>query len=336
MINDFLAGIINWINSWIGSYGVSLIIFTIFIKSLLLPFDLKSRKSMRRTAQIQPKLNALQKKYANDKDKLNQKMSELYKKEKINPLSGCLPLLLTFPILIFMFNAMRHVANTELAKQALEIIAGGVQTPESFLWIKNLWVADSPFSMVMADEMSLRMIPGDVWRSVIENIKLNDPAMLSALMDKGVQLDGIVDLLKTDANYFYNLMSQTEVYKAEMATWAPMPTINLIITRLTVYANPNGFFILPILSAVTQYVSTLLQPNTATAGGQQNTTAKLMKWGFPIFSLYICSTSNASFALYWVITNVIGTIQSLVINKVLDAKEKKQAQETAIGEGTVK
>lgn len=338
MINEFLAGIINWINSWLGNYGFSLIIFTVLIKSLLLPFDFKSRKSMRRTTMLQPKINALQKKYANDKDKLNQKMSELYKKEGINPLSGCLPMLLTFPILIFMFNAMRYVANTELAKQALEIIAGGTQTPESFLWIKNLWVADSPFSMVVADEMGLRMIPADVWTSVINNLKLNDPTAFNALVANGVQLEGIADLLKADPQYFYNLMSQTEVFKAEMAVWPTMPSLNLIITQMTIYNNPNGFFILPILAAVTQYAATLLQPNSATtdANSQAGGMNKIMKWGFPIFSLYICATSNASFALYWVISNVISTVQSLVMNKILDAREKKQAQEAAIGEGTVK
>lgn len=338
MINEFLAGIINWINSWVGSYGFSLIIFTVLIKALLFPFDLKSRKSMRRTSALQPKLAALQKKYANDKDKLNQKTSELYRKEGINPLSGCLPMLLTFPILIFMFNAMRYVANTELAKQALDIIAGGTQNPEGFLWIKNLWVADSPFSTVMADGAGLRMIPADVWQSVINGIKVNNVDLFNILQSQGVQLENVAELLKADPLYFFNLMSQTAVYTAEMTPWSVMPSLNLLIAHPTIYANPNGFFILPILAAVTQYMSTVLQPTavTADANPQQNGTGKFMKWFFPIFSLYICASSNASFALYWVISNVIATVQSLIVNKVLDDKEKKQAQEAAIGEGTVK
>ena len=98
-MNDFLFNILQWIQSWVGSYGWSMVVFTIMIRLVLTPLDLKSRASMRKTTKLQPQLQALQKKYANDKEKLNAKTAELYKKEHVNPMSSCLPLLLTWPIL---------------------------------------------------------------------------------------------------------------------------------------------------------------------------------------------------------------------------------------------
>ena len=96
-MNEFLKGILDGINTVIGNYGWSIVVFTLLLRIVLFPFDYKSRVSMRKTTKLQPQLAALQKKYANDKEKLNRKMSELYKKEKINPLSSCLPRLLPDP-----------------------------------------------------------------------------------------------------------------------------------------------------------------------------------------------------------------------------------------------
>ena len=121
-MNDFLVAILNGINSVIHNYGWSMVVFTLLIKLILLPLDYKSRKSMRRMTKLQPQIAKLQKKYANDKEKLNQKSAELYRKEGINPMSGCLPMLVSMVILFIMFAAMRTVANTEMASQALGLL----------------------------------------------------------------------------------------------------------------------------------------------------------------------------------------------------------------------
>ena len=110
-MNDFLFNILAWIRSWVGSWGWAMVVFTVMIRLVLTPLDIKSRVSMRKTTKLQPQMQALQKKYANDKEKLNQKTAELYKKEHVNPLSSCLPLLLTWPILIAVFGAMRTAAE---------------------------------------------------------------------------------------------------------------------------------------------------------------------------------------------------------------------------------
>ena len=110
-IGDLLRWILELIYRVIPNYGWAVIVFTLLIRILLLPFDIKSKRSMKRTAAIQPQLDALNKKYANDREKLAQKQQELYRREKINPLSGCLPMLLSMLILFPMFYVMREISD---------------------------------------------------------------------------------------------------------------------------------------------------------------------------------------------------------------------------------
>ncbi|MBQ6256103.1 MAG: membrane protein insertase YidC, partial [Clostridia bacterium] len=138
VINNFMYNVLVGINSIIGNYGLSIIMFTLLVRLICLPFDYKSRKGMRKMSAIQPKLNELQRKYGNDKQKFQQKQAELMRKEGYNPLSGCLPLLLTWPLMIAMFYAMRSIAYEQLAMQAFKYLAGEgeiVTAAERFLWV---------------------------------------------------------------------------------------------------------------------------------------------------------------------------------------------------------
>ena len=325
-MNDFLVAILNGINSVIHNYGWSMVVFTLLIKLVLLPLDYKSRKSMRRMTKLQPQIAKLQKKYANDKEKLNQKSAELYRKEGINPMSGCLPLLVSMAILWIMFAAMRTVANTEMASQALNLLTTGTQANESWLWIKNIWMPDSPFNPVIADNANLRMIPADIWAKVFVSL---DPASVTALAQYGI------DAATISGETVFAALQTLPIYAQETQLWATMPQLNLLIVNLSIYAHNNGWFILPILAAVTQYLMTLSQPQTtADPNNPAAGTNKFMKYFFPLFSLWICSSYNAIFALYWVVSNVFAWVQGLVMNKMFEKMDENQL-ETA-GEGTLK
>ena len=91
-----------------SNYGVALILFTIIVKAILFPLTLKQQKSMMKTQKLQPILNELQQKYGNDKEKLNQETMKIYQKYKINPMSGCLPLLIQLPILLALYWVVRQ------------------------------------------------------------------------------------------------------------------------------------------------------------------------------------------------------------------------------------
>lgn len=325
-MNDFLVAILNGINSVIHNYGWSMVVFTLLIKLILLPLDYKSRKSMRRMTRLQPQVAKLQKKYANDKEKLNQKTAELYRREGINPMSGCLPMLVSMVILFIMFAAMRTVANTEMASQALGLLTTGTQTNESWLWIKNIWMPDSPFNPIIADSANLRIIPADIWAKVFASL---DPASVTALAQYGI------DAATISGETVFAALQTLPVYAQETQLWATMPQLNLLIVNLSIYAHNNGWFILPILAAVTQYLMTLSQPQPAAdPNNPAASTNKFMKYFFPLFSLWVCSSYNAIFALYWVVGNVFAWVQGLVMNKMFEKMDENQV-ETA-GEGTLK
>ena len=327
-MNQFFYNVLGWINSLVGSWGVAMIIFTILIRLLLTPLDFKSRVSMRKTQKLQPQIQALQKKYANDKEKLNAKTAELYKKEHINPLSSCLPLLLTWPILIIIFGAMRMAANEQLLIQVGDILAGKEPVLEPFLWIKNLWMPDNVFSCAYPVESTLRSITDtNQWLTFFNKL---DPAVVSKLN------------LTADSFNSNNLAATIQTIENAMRAIKPFEfgntnyTVNLLIAQWTIPNVYNGLLILPILSGVSQIVMTKIttagQPQQA-ANGQPNT-GKFMQWFFPIFSVVICLGYSAIFALYWVTGNLVSMGQTVIINKMLDKKEQMAAP--VAGEGTVK
>ena len=124
-INEFLKTILEWIYSFVGNYGWAVVLFTLLVRLIVMPFDYKSRVGMRKMQKIAPMQAKLQKKYEKDPDKMNKKLQELYRAQRVNPLSSCLPMLISLPILFAMFTAMRMVANEHLAQQAFEQSGAG-------------------------------------------------------------------------------------------------------------------------------------------------------------------------------------------------------------------
>ena len=120
-IRQFLTFLLNTTDKYVGNFGVSIIIVTILIKIMLLPLTLKQDKSMKEMKKLQPELEKIKKDYAHDKQMLNIKTMELYKEHKVNPLGGCLPLLLQVPILFALFGVLRN---------------GIIPKDSSFLWLK--------------------------------------------------------------------------------------------------------------------------------------------------------------------------------------------------------
>jgi YidC/Oxa1 family membrane protein insertase len=104
---DAIGAVLAWIYGIVGNYGVSIIILTILIRVILLPLGVKQIKSMQAMQAIQPKVKEIQKKYKTNKTKAQEETMKLYRESGVNPLGGCLPLLLQFPILISMYAVIR-------------------------------------------------------------------------------------------------------------------------------------------------------------------------------------------------------------------------------------
>lgn len=138
-IAESLGKLLYYIYSVVKSYGLSIVVFTVLVKLILLPLTLKQTKSMKQMQELNPKMKALQKKYSNDKQKLNEKTMELYKQHNVNPLAGgCLPLLLQFPVLLALFQVLRSPDIYVFTPAVYESIN------KSFLWIKDLSSSSIP------------------------------------------------------------------------------------------------------------------------------------------------------------------------------------------------
>jgi YidC/Oxa1 family membrane protein insertase len=137
-IVDLITSIINWmygltVSANIASYGLAIILFTILLKIVLYPLTLKQMKSMYMMQKLGPKIKEIQDKYkGKDPQKMQQKIMEIYKEHNVNPLSGCLPLLIQMPILIALFQALRGFVYKD-------------PNHAGFLWIPNLSQINNDF-----------------------------------------------------------------------------------------------------------------------------------------------------------------------------------------------
>jgi YidC/Oxa1 family membrane protein insertase len=114
---------LHFFHRFTGSYGVDIIVLTVLIKILLAPLTHKSFVSMKAMGKLQPQMEKIKEKYGNDKEKLNKEIMELYRRNGVNPLGGCLPMVLQFPVFIGLYNALSTPIELRHAP---------------FLWIKDL------------------------------------------------------------------------------------------------------------------------------------------------------------------------------------------------------
>lgn len=126
-LGDLFAQVIIFFYGLTHNYGVAIIVITVLIRLILYPLIQKQMVSMREMQKIQPLMKEVQEKYKNDKERLNKELMALYKEYKVNPMSGCLPLLIQMPILLLLFQVLRKFEYLDSAGK----IVGG------FLWIPN-------------------------------------------------------------------------------------------------------------------------------------------------------------------------------------------------------
>jgi len=110
-IEKFLFEVLQYFYGWVGDYGLSIIILTVAIRALLFPLTQKQTKSTYELQRIQPKIKALQEKYKNNKEKLQEETLKFYQENKVNPLGGCLPMILQMPIFFALFRMLGSVTK---------------------------------------------------------------------------------------------------------------------------------------------------------------------------------------------------------------------------------
>lgn len=265
---------LNFIYSIVSSYGWSIFILTTLFRLVMLPLDIKTKKNTKKQQALQPMVNAINKKYANDKEMQSKKTMELYKQQSFNPMAGCLPLLIQMPIFFAFFGALRSIANDQISTMFIDAQNGKELVFESFLWIKNVWQPDT------------------FWADVIPQLKQ---------------------------------LTQYPFFK-EM----PVETFDVVMAPyMKLYeGSTNGLFILPLLAGGMSYFqSKLAMPAQSAApvdpGKSKNPlSGKTMQYIMPFFSIFICISSSAAFALYWATSNIVSVANYVVMNKVFKNKEQ--------------
>ncbi len=126
-ISKFILKILSFLHSIFKNWGLSIIVLTVLIYIILFPFTIQTTKSTLKMQEIQPEIERLKKQYKDNLQKLNKELLELYRKHKINPLSGCLPLFFQIPVFIGLYQALMRAIELKGAK---------------FLWIKDLSLPD--------------------------------------------------------------------------------------------------------------------------------------------------------------------------------------------------
>lgn len=147
-LNGIFATPIGWlmtlIYKLISNYGLSIIILTTVVRLILLPLYSKQMKYNAKMNELQPKIKEIQDRYANDKDKMNEKINEVYAENKLSPLSGCLPLLIQFPIIIGLFSLLRTPLQYMTSPEMIAAVH------EEFLWMGDLCQPDTWILPILA------------------------------------------------------------------------------------------------------------------------------------------------------------------------------------------
>ncbi|MFA4905796.1 MAG: YidC/Oxa1 family membrane protein insertase [Candidatus Margulisiibacteriota bacterium] len=273
---DIMIQAINFFYSISGNnYGYAIIFLTIAINMALYPLTLSSIVQMSALQRVQPKVKDLQAKLKEDPQKMQKEIMELYKKEKVNPLGGCLPMLVKIPFFIALFFALQ-------SQEFINEISNPAKNA-SFLWITG---RISEKQVANQDVLS----------------KLEKGGIL--LPEKGKAQKMFVWSPKSNIN---EAGLEVELKKAGITDKGEIESIKKTWHGTTSLARPDPYLIFIILIALTTYFSQKTMPGSAS---QQ---AGAMLYFMPIFIAAISISFPSGVQLYWVISNLVAIGQQVFI-----------------------
>ena len=281
-----------------NSYGVALILFTLVIKLIMLPFQMKSKKSMMRMSRVSGQMQELQKRYAKNQAKLQEEMQKLYEEEGVNPMSGCLWSLIPFPILIALYSIIRQPIThfMMLSKDVLQTVVqsaadAGVNLTNIVMMDKATGapaLKDGLYQMAAYGQINLV--------KAVQEMGLSTP---EGWFDMNYNFLGL-DLTATPWEYVKNFTF----------TWAVI-----------------GVILIPILAGLSQFVFSKLtmktQPQADAAGGAS---MKSMMYMMSLMSVYIAFIMPAALGVYWIAQSVFSLIQEAILNKTFSAKLSEEEE----------
>lgn len=309
----FLQSIITGINSIVGNYGLSVVIFTILTRLALLPLDLKAKASTRKISELNPEIQKINEKYKNDPEKRNKKTMELYQKHGVNPMGGCLPMLLQLPLMFAMFAALRAIASAQLEVFYVNLInySNSAIGPVLQEFVESLQNS-SAIKQSVGDVLTSLFSSPNNERLISQISEIAGSANTTAVVDaiKNISTAQALEFLKTSESSLRFLWIKN--------VWIADSPLRDIIGRTIPFmaggwSGPwNGLFILSALAGITSY----LQMNMTAPASGDNQQTKGMSTIMPIMSIWFTSMYTSAFSIYWVTSNLFQIAQQLIYNRM--------------------
>jgi membrane protein oxaA len=284
--------------SGFGNVFLTILISTILLRALTIFSDIKTRKSSAKMAEVQPEIQRLQKKYANDPRRFQAEQTKLMKEKGVSMWGSCLPMLITMPLFFCFIAAFRYWGYEMNLRLLVDENAMELFKSFKFLWINNIWQPDNGLTPVLANGASFLATP-----QLSNLLYLQEPGVGEKLVEMGLAVTKVYQ-----GGVSYQLLSNDAAIAIYDAAIQPF---------LDVYKGyNNGWFIMSILAGGTNFLSAwLMTKNTPAANEEAAKSTKWMNYLFPIMSFIFCLNYNAAFAIYWTLTSVIMIIVNLILNK---------------------
>ena len=165
--------ILNLTHGWVGNWGVAVILMTLILKVVSLPFTLAASRSAKKMAKLQPEMQAIREKYKDNPQKQQQATMELFKTRKINPIGGCIPILITFPLFIGFFAMLQCTAELRL---------------QPFLWAKDLAAPDTVGHLFGLTFLPINIMPILMGATMVVQMRLTPSPSVDNLQMKMMKL----------------------------------------------------------------------------------------------------------------------------------------------------
>ena len=339
-----------------GIVVLTIFLFTLAIKLLTIFSDIKSRKSSIQMQAIQPDIERIKKKYANDPQRLNIEQRKLMKERGVSTFGGCLPMLIMMPLLFMFFAAFRAWSNQEALELMLQIKAGnGPQTFAGyrFLWITNIW---RPDNLTAGGTM---MNGAEFWSTFATTNDITDFIYYGKHEAELGKLLYDLHFFTLSENGSYVIAQDGGRAFVEAYTKFVEPiTLNTELIGGAYEQMSNGGImlfglipipILPLLAGGTTFLSSwIMQRSQKKMNGtaakkpdngekdkndpaqQTQTMNWIMMIIMPLMSFFFCYRYDSTFAFYWIFSNVISLAITLILNATVFKKMQQQLQQDTV------
>ncbi len=311
----------------IPNVGLSIILFTIVIYLLLMPLTIKQQKFSKLSAKMNPELQAIQAKYKNKKDNesmmaMNAETQAVYAKYGVSPSGSCIQLLIQMPILFALYRVIYAMpAYVGRIKEAFFPLVTNLISQSGSLEFLQTFKNASMYARQISNDAFVEGMSGNAYvqNTYIDILNKASSSEFASIADKFPNLAQDVQHTLSFLDEYNNFLGinigNSPSYMVGEA-WKGADGINWLMIIAA--------FVIPVLSALTQWINTKLMPQPDTSGNkgdQQNSMAqsmKMMNTMMPLMSAFFCYTLPAGMGLYWIAGSVVRSIQQVIINKHID------------------